>query len=91
MDRRTGNPHGLIPDGEKIRELREDCGLTVIQLAQATGRSADFIYRIELHNKRISKVTASRIAKTLSVNRDEILAGNDAGTGSEPEPKALAS
>lgn len=91
MNRRTGNPHGLTPDGQKIQEIREDCaGLSRAQLAQAAGISADFVLRIELYNKRVSKVTATRIAKALSVRREEILAGRD-DTGSDAEPKALAS
>ena len=90
MDRRTGNPRGLIPDGQKIRELREERGLTVIQLAQAIGRRHEHVRRIELYSKPVSKVTASRIANALSVTRGEILAGSDEGE-QEPEPEALAS
>jgi transcriptional regulator with XRE-family HTH domain len=90
MDRRTGNPRGLTPDGQKIRELREDRGITAAELAKATGRSTDFIYKIEQRSWRISKVTATRIANTLSVSRDKILAGNDAGTGSDAETKIPA-
>jgi len=94
MDRRTGNPHGLIPDGGKIRELREDCGLTVTQLARAVGRSADFVRRIELYGKPVSKVTASRIANTLSVKREvtreEILASGGDDSESDAETKVPA-
>ena len=96
MERRTGRTRGLTPDGQKIQELREDeAGLSRTQLAHAAGISADFVMRIELYNKRISKVTGTRIARTLSVTRevtrDEIIAGSGDGTGSDAEPEALAS
>lgn len=94
MERRTGNPRGLIPDGQKIRELREDCGLTVAQLAQAVDRTPLYIRKIELYSKPVSKVTASRIANTLSVKREvtreEILATDGGDIESEPGPKVPA-
>lgn len=93
MERRTGNPRGLTPDGPKIRKLRVDRGLTVVQLAEAVGRMPLTVRKIELYSFRTSEVTASRIARALSlpaerVTVDDITVSDD--IESEPEPKVPA-
>lgn len=65
------------PFGEKIRELRKRKGLTLDQLATATGSSKSYIW--ELENKdppRPSAEKITRIADALEVTVDYLL-GNE--------------
>lgn len=95
MPQRPGRPRGLTPDGPKIRQLRIDRGITVTDLAKRIGRHRDTIWGVEGPKKwAMSEVLASQLATALStpderITVDDITVNDD--TGSEPEPKALAS
>jgi DNA-binding XRE family transcriptional regulator len=91
MPKRTGRPPGLKTDGPKIRRLRVEHGLTKVELAARLGLNEESIRRAE-RGGPLGDVTTSRLAKALGVRMSDIsdwTGGDD--TGSEPEPKALAS
>ena len=71
MTRPTGRPRGLTPDGEKIRSLRVDHGLTARELATQIRVHPDSISLWEKGN-RISDVYASRLARALGVTVPDI-------------------
>ena len=71
MTRPPGRPRGLTPDGEKIRDLRVDHGLTAPELAAQIRVHPDSIALWEKGN-RISDVYASRLAKALGVTVGDI-------------------
>jgi transcriptional regulator with XRE-family HTH domain len=58
-------------DGGKIRELREDAGMSLVELGKLTCRHPQSLRNIEL-GKSASKVTLARIAKALKVDLDVI-------------------
>jgi transcriptional regulator with XRE-family HTH domain len=93
MTLRPGRPPGLTPDGQKIRSLRVDQGVTLTELAIRIGYHPKNLSKVELQGKAISDVIASRLAKALStpderVTVDDITASDD--VESEPEPKVPA-
>ena len=81
-----GRPRGLAPNGPEIRRLRVDLGLTADQLAARLGCNPRTLSAWESEYRRISDVTASRLARVLGVSMRAIsdYAGDD-GTGSELE------
>lgn len=75
--------------GERIKELRTAKGLTLEQLAQATGSSKSYIW--ELENKdppRPSADKLSEIATSLGVTVDYLI-GRDEQTLAQAEDKAF--
>ena len=91
MAQRTGRPRGLTPDGPKIRQLRVEAGLTTAQVAERICFTPQTVRHSE-KGRAVSDVYVSRLAKVLGVTMSDISDwphGDD--TGSEPEPKALAS
>jgi transcriptional regulator with XRE-family HTH domain len=75
--------------GERIKELRLRLGLTLDQLAQATGSSKSYVW--ELENKsppRPSAEKLSAIAAALDVTVDYLM-GNDEQTLADAEDKAF--
>ena len=75
--------------GERIKELRTGKGLTLEQLAQATGSSKSYIW--ELENKdppRPSAEKLSEIATSLGVTVDYLI-GRDEQTLAQAEDKAF--
>lgn len=51
-----------------LRELRENAGLTVLQLAAKAGVSQSFVYRVEEGKTPVSKVPVVKICKALDVD-----------------------
>jgi transcriptional regulator with XRE-family HTH domain len=86
MAQRTGRPRGLTPDGEKIRRLRVDRGLTTAELAAQVGRHPQSIRHSE-RGGSISDVFASRLARALGISVKDLLADD---TGSDAETKVPA-
>ncbi len=75
--------------GARIKELRTEKGLTLEQLAQATGSSKSYIW--ELENKdppRPSADKLSQIATALGVTVDYLI-GRDEQTLAQAEDKAF--
>lgn len=61
--------------GNRIRELREEFGITREELAEDTELSVKFLYEIEKGRKGISAVTLLKIAKRFSCSCDYIMTG----------------
>ena len=88
---------GLRPDGPKIRQLREDRGLTPTDAARrmGPGRNPQSILMTEKYSRPISRVFAAQLARALSIPDEPVtvadLLAKDDDAESEPEPEALAS
>ena len=82
MPKRMGRPPGLTPNGPEIRRLRLELGLTAAQVAGMISYHRVSYLQAETSARRISDVTASRLAKVLGVRVQDI--------ASEPEPKVPA-
>jgi DNA-binding XRE family transcriptional regulator len=89
MPQRTGRPPGLTPDGPKVRSLRVDLGLTTAQLAERVGVHPQSIRHAE-KGRPVSDVTASRLARALGVELNDIASPPGDDIESEPEPKVPA-
>lgn len=64
--------------GKKIKDLRTSAGMTLDQLAQATGSSKSYIWELENKNPpRPSAEKLSAIATALSVTVDYLLGADD--------------
>ncbi len=75
--------------GKKIKDLRTSAGMTLDQLAQATGSSKSYIWELENKNPpRPSAEKLSAIATALGVTVDYLL-GADDQTLEEAEDKAF--
>ena len=70
--RRMGRPPGLNPDGPEIRRLRVGLGLTAGQVATRIGISPRTLNAFEGEYRRIGDVTASRLARVLGVEVEDI-------------------
>ena len=91
MPRTGGRPPGYKPDGPKIRHLRKMVhGLTAAQLGAKAGLTEDVVWKAE-RSLPVMDITAVRLAKALGVELKDIASPPGDDTGSEPEPKALAS
>lgn len=78
-----------ITFGDRIKERRKAQGMTLEQLAQATGSSKSYIWELENKNPpRPSAEKLSAIAKALNVTVDWLL-GADEQTLDEAEDKAF--
>ncbi len=80
-----GRTPGLNPAGPEIKRLRVGLGLTAVQLAARIGVNRKTLLAYEGQYRRISDVTASRLAKALGVTVEDItgMAGDDAESGAE--------
>ncbi|MGI5414296.1 helix-turn-helix domain-containing protein [Actinomadura luteofluorescens] len=59
-------------DADKIRDLRERAGLSLVQLSERTDRHPESLRNIERNRKNASRVTLARIANALGVDLDDI-------------------
>jgi transcriptional regulator with XRE-family HTH domain len=59
-------------DGQVVRDLREERGLTVIDLARRVGLSRQTIYDIEREKYPTRRVNLARIARALDVPLDQL-------------------
>ena len=59
--------------GRKIRALRHDQGLTLVQLAGATGLSHSFLSQVERGRARLSMSSLFRVATTLGTTQQILL------------------
>jgi transcriptional regulator with XRE-family HTH domain len=66
-------------DGEAIRQLREELGLSITQLAERAGLSLAHMCRLENEDRHGSAAARSRVAKAL---------GTTISTISKPVPRA---
>ena len=60
-------------DGNKVRSLRENEGLTLEELAQVAGLSLNFMSYIERNLRDTNTTALARIASKLGVSADELL------------------
>lgn len=75
--------------GKRIKELRTKKGLTLDQLATATGSSKSYIWELENKNPpRPSAEKLAEIAKVLEVTTDYLI-GREAVTLEDAEDKAF--
>ena len=72
MARQMGRPRGLNPNGPAIRRHRVGLGLTAEQVADRIGCSPKTVMGFESQYRRISDVTASRLARVLGVRMSAI-------------------
>jgi transcriptional regulator with XRE-family HTH domain len=71
--------------GQKIRALRHDQGLTLVQLARASGLSHSFLSQVERGRARLSMSSLFRVATTLGTTQQILLSGTatpDVGSAS---------
>jgi len=59
---------GLTPLANKIIEVREKKGLTVLELARLLGTSANWLYQIERGERTPGSKLIKRLCKTLNVS-----------------------
>lgn len=62
---------------ERLKKLREEKGLTQVQLSELTGISARMIQKYESGNARPRLDAAEKIAKALNVTADQLLGNAD--------------
>lgn len=62
---------------ERLKKLREEKGLTQVQLSELTGISARMIQKYESGNARPRLDAAEKIAKALNVTADQLLGNGD--------------
>lgn len=70
--------------GRTIRSLRRDRGLTLLQLAAASGLSQPFLSQLELGRSRPSMRSLFRIATALGTTQQTLLAMAAGGPSTEP-------
>ncbi len=80
--------------GRAIRDLRRTNGLTLVQVAAASGLSQSFLSRLELGRTRPSMRSLFRIAEALGTTQQALLAHGDTGplpydTGTEGGARLL--
>lgn len=67
----------IMKFNERLKKLREEKGLTQVQLSELTGISARMIQKYESGNARPRLDAAEKIAKALNITADQLL-GNAA-------------
>lgn len=73
-------PTQTVPyDGNKIRKLRKQKGLSIDELAEQTGRHPESLRNLERGNKNASKVMLTWIAKALDVEPDAFAPDDEPG------------
>lgn len=63
--------------GEKIRKLRENLGITQVELSQMTGISSRMLQRYEAGNNITSVEAARKIAKALHTTTEALLSDKE--------------
>lgn len=61
--------------GENIRMYRENRGMSVEELAQKSGETADCVKKAEEGRRRITLATALALCNALGITPNELLAG----------------
>lgn len=64
-------------DADKIRDLRERAGLSLVQLGDRTGHHPESLRNIERRRRNASRITLARIAKALNVTLEDITLADD--------------
>ncbi|MDN4471859.1 helix-turn-helix domain-containing protein [Demequina zhanjiangensis] len=72
--------------GAHVRELRRARGLTLVQLAEATGLSHPFLSQVERGLANFSLPSLRRIAVALETSPVELIAASEAGHGDAAPP-----
>jgi len=72
-----------------LRNIRQDIGMSVSELARRTGKSRQTITNIELHGQEPSVSLALSIAKTLKTDPYEIFFTNNVIQDLQKEKKAI--
>lgn len=67
----------IMKFNERLKKLREEKGLTQVQLSELTGISARMIQKYESGNARPRLDAAEKIAKALNVTADQLLGNAD--------------
>jgi transcriptional regulator with XRE-family HTH domain len=78
MDTITKNPQL----SNRVRELRERAGMTLVELATEAGITAPMLSRLERGERALTDHTMAAIAKALGVSKGFILNNIDASGGS---------
>ncbi len=73
--------------GARVRELRRERGLTLVQLAEATGLSHPFLSQVERGLANFSLPSLRRIAVALETSPVELMAAAEAVVGGEAPPR----
>ncbi len=73
--------------GARVRELRRERGLTLVQLAEATGLSHPFLSQVERGLANFSLPSLRRIAVALETSPVELMAAAEASDGAEAPPR----
>jgi len=63
--------------GERVAQLRKARSITQVQLAEALGVSQQTVQAYEVGRRRIPVSTLRRLAKTLDVSLDELMAAGE--------------
>lgn len=74
--------------GNRVRDLREQAGLSTNKFALMAGLSKSFIIQIEHGRRNISLDTLERIAAALNVSASELLEGVETYTEGNAENKS---
>ncbi|HXV94968.1 MAG TPA: helix-turn-helix domain-containing protein [Gaiellaceae bacterium] len=69
----TADPTGSAPVGRRLRELRRQRGLTMAQLAEATGLTSGFLSQLERDLTSVSLSSLARICSVLDVRFGDVL------------------
>ena len=70
--------------GDRIRELREQQGLTLDQLASRVGTTKGFLSDVENGKRGVSNENLLRLAQALGASVDYLLTGNQAQSAITP-------
>ncbi len=62
---------------ERLKAAREQAGMSIAQLAKATGYQIGVLQSLEDNGARISEKCAAKLASVLPVSADELLSGGD--------------
>lgn len=75
--------------GARIRQLRKERGLTLVQLAAATGLSHSFISQVERGLASLSMSSLFRVAQALGTSQHELLTAGVARPSDDTAPQAV--
>ena len=66
-----------IEIGKRLREIRKDMKLTIVQLGELCHTSESRLSEIETGKRQLGEITAKRIAKALKVGPEWLLTGEE--------------